>query len=96
MKQSTPKAGGKYWADEFDELFVGEPENCFGIATHYVQEDDPEKIKDFIRTALQKAIAQERERIAEEIEVHFLERSIGDKHFDIRDEVINIITNNHE
>lgn len=39
---------------------------------------------------------EERERIMERIELYFLERAIGDKHLDIRDDVLRIITNNHE
>lgn len=48
-----------------------------------------------VEKAITTAVAEERKRIVEEIEVCFSERPIGDKHFDIRDEILHII-NDHD
>lgn len=96
--RGTSKAEEMDWEKGFEKLEARD-DMMLGIRMTYVKlfgEHNTQHLKDFIRKAIQQAIAQERERIAEEIEVHFLERAIGDKHFDIRDEVINVITNNHE
>lgn len=52
-----------------------------------------ERVKAFIRTAINQAISQEQERIAEEIKAI---EGIDGSELIVRDRVLNIITNSHE
>ena len=41
------------WKDEFEEKFVGYDENnCFGLTSRYIEEDNPERIIAFISQLL--------------------------------------------
>lgn len=67
--QGTSKAGEMDWEKEFDENISPYITDYGGIS------EDPElenMIKDFIHTAIQQAIAQERERIAKQLKMTVL------------------------
>ena len=106
--QGTSKAGEMDWADEFDKLEARD-DMMSGIGITYKKlfgEHNTQHIKDFIHTAIQKAIAQERERIVQE-EIGELEKEVRLHTLNWHDnkacpmcklysKKLDIITNNHE
>lgn len=102
-KQPTSKAGEMDWEKEFEESFYNSSKNNdYGwLASMMNGGDSGDNIKAFIRTTINQAIAQERERIIEEV------LSLYKKNYShptreyrdtdaFRDKVLHIITNNHE
>lgn len=56
------------WEERFDEMFNEEIDDPSNPGTLISMRNDPEGIKDFIRTELQKAADRERVKVVEEIE----------------------------